>query len=57
VRLLVPFPPGGSTEFAAKTMAGQLEKVLGQSFVIEHKLGTTGSRRYANWLLPMRTRC
>jgi len=42
VRLLVPFPPGGSTEFAAKTVAGQLEKVLGQSFVIEHKLGDYG---------------
>jgi len=42
VRLLVPFPPGGSTEFAAKTVAGQLEKVLGQPFVIEHKLGDYG---------------
>jgi len=42
VRLLVPFPPGGSTEFAARTVAGQLQKVLGQPFVIEHTLGDYG---------------
>jgi tripartite-type tricarboxylate transporter receptor subunit TctC len=42
VRLLVPFPPGGSTEFAARTVAGQLERILGQPFVIEHRLGDYG---------------
>ena len=42
VRVLVPFPPGGSTEFAARTVAGQMEKILGQPFVIEYKLGDYG---------------
>lgn len=42
VRLLVPFPPGGSTEFAARTLAGGLEKLHGQAFTIEHRLGDFG---------------
>ena len=42
VRLLVPFPPGGSTEFAARTVAGQLEQILGQPFIIDYKLGDFG---------------
>ena len=44
VRLLVPFPPGGSTEFTARTVAGQLEKILGQPFLIEHRVGDFGIR-------------
>jgi tripartite-type tricarboxylate transporter receptor subunit TctC len=42
VRLVVPFPPGGSTEFAAKTLADGLQKIHGQPFVIAHTLGDFG---------------
>lgn len=42
VRLLVPFPPGGSTEFTAKTLAEQLRTTLGQPFVVENTVGEFG---------------
>jgi tripartite-type tricarboxylate transporter receptor subunit TctC len=42
VRLLVPFPPGGSTDFAAKTLAAGLEKLHGQRFAIEYMPGNYG---------------
>lgn len=42
VRVLVPFPPGGSTEFTARTVAQQLQKILGQPFRVENKVGEFG---------------
>lgn len=42
VRVLVPLPPGGSTEFAARTVAEQMRKILGTPFVLEHKEGEAG---------------
>ena len=42
VRLLVPFPPGGSTEFTAKTLAQQLQRILGQPFAVENMIGEYG---------------
>ncbi len=42
VRLLVPFPPGGSTEFTAKTLAEQMQRILGQPFEVENKVGDFG---------------
>ncbi len=44
VRLLVPCPPGGSTEFTAKTLAEQLRKLLGQPFLVENVVGEFGIR-------------
>jgi tripartite-type tricarboxylate transporter receptor subunit TctC len=43
VTLLVPFPPGGSTDLIARTVAPQLQARLGGSFIIENKAGATGT--------------
>jgi tripartite-type tricarboxylate transporter receptor subunit TctC len=42
VRILVPLPPGGSTEFCARTVAAEMQKRLGAPFVLEQKEGDRG---------------
>ena len=41
VRLLVPYPAGGATDFIARTIGADLSGRLGQSVVIENKPGAT----------------
>jgi tripartite-type tricarboxylate transporter receptor subunit TctC len=43
VTLVVPFPPGGSTDAAARIMAERMRAPLGQSVVIENIGGAGGS--------------
>ena len=43
VTLLVPFPPGGSTDLIARTLAPKLQEKLGGTFIIENKAGATGT--------------
>ena len=43
VTLVVPFPPGGSTDSIARSIAPSLSRTLGQMFVIENKPGATGT--------------
>ena len=43
VTLLVPFPPGGSTDMIARTLAPTLQAKLGGTFIIENKAGATGT--------------
>jgi tripartite-type tricarboxylate transporter receptor subunit TctC len=43
VTLLVPFPPGGSTDLIARTLAPTLQAKLGGNFIIENKAGATGT--------------
>ncbi|MEP6607530.1 MAG: tripartite tricarboxylate transporter substrate binding protein [Burkholderiaceae bacterium] len=39
VRWIVPYPPGGGSDFLARTVGSQLEKQLGQPVVIDNRPG------------------
>jgi hypothetical protein len=43
VSIIVPFPPGGSTDQMARAIAPKLQEEWGQSVVIENKAGATGT--------------
>jgi tripartite-type tricarboxylate transporter receptor subunit TctC len=43
VTMIVPFPPGGSTDTLARALAPKLQQQLGQSFIVENKPGATGT--------------
>jgi len=42
VRLIVPYPPGGNVDGAARIIANKLQEKLGQPFVIENRAGAGG---------------
>ena len=43
VTLLVPFPPGGSTDLIARTLGAKLQEKLGASFIVDNKAGAGGT--------------
>jgi tripartite-type tricarboxylate transporter receptor subunit TctC len=43
VKLVVPYPPGGATDVAARLIAERLEPALKKSVVIENRAGATGN--------------
>jgi tripartite-type tricarboxylate transporter receptor subunit TctC len=43
VTIIVPFPPGGSTDMLARIMTQKMSEKLGQPIVVENKPGATGA--------------
>ncbi len=43
VTLIVPFPPGGSTDLIARTLIPKLQEKLGGTFIVDNKAGATGT--------------
>jgi tripartite-type tricarboxylate transporter receptor subunit TctC len=43
ITLLVPFPPGGSSDQIARHLGPKLQEKLGQSVIVENKGGATGT--------------
>ena len=42
ITLVVPFPPGGQADLAARPIAAALEKILGRSVIVENRGGAGG---------------
>jgi len=42
VRIISPFPPGGSVDLVARLVGAELSKLLGQQIVIDNRSGASG---------------
>ena len=43
VRIIVPFPPGGTTDIVARSLGAELQKMWQQPVVIENRAGAGGN--------------
>jgi tripartite-type tricarboxylate transporter receptor subunit TctC len=43
VKLIVPFPAGGSVDIVARSVAKRLSEVLGQPFIVDNRAGASGN--------------
>jgi tripartite-type tricarboxylate transporter receptor subunit TctC len=43
IRLISPFPPGGSVDFVARLVAAKMPEYLGQQMVVENRSGASGN--------------
>ena len=42
IRLVVPYPPGGSTDLLARSMGQKLGEALGQQIIVDNRAGASG---------------
>jgi tripartite-type tricarboxylate transporter receptor subunit TctC len=42
IRLIVPYPPGGGTDFVARIVALKLPEVIGENVVVDNRAGAAG---------------
>ncbi len=43
IRVIVPFPAGGGSDFAARTVSTRLQGLLGQSVIVDNRAGAGGN--------------
>ncbi len=43
IRMLIPYTPGGPTDFVGRLLAQRLQEVFGQQFVIDNRAGGSGA--------------
>src|SRR5690242_3685575 len=43
IRLVVPVPPGGASDFTARIVGAKLTEMLGQNIVVENRGGAAGT--------------
>src|SRR5256885_12900423 len=43
VRMIIPFAPGGASDFVGRIMQPRMSELLGQPIVVENKAGAAGS--------------
>jgi len=43
VQIIVPFPPGGSSDVLARAISQSMSERLGKTFIVENKAGATGT--------------
>ena len=55
IRLIVGYPPGGTTDLIARPMADRLTKALGQSVLVENKAGGAGDAEFVAKSRPIVT--
>jgi tripartite-type tricarboxylate transporter receptor subunit TctC len=48
VRIVVPYAPGGTSDFVARVTALKLQELTGKIYVIENKLGASGRTGYGS---------
>ncbi|HUG21093.1 Bug family tripartite tricarboxylate transporter substrate binding protein [Piscinibacter sp.] len=43
VKIVVPYPPGGTNDIVARLLAQKLQEQMGQTFIVENKAGASGN--------------
>ncbi|HEV8520076.1 MAG TPA: tripartite tricarboxylate transporter substrate-binding protein, partial [Burkholderiales bacterium] len=42
IRLIVPYPPGGGTDFVARVVALKLPEIIGENVIVDNRPGAAG---------------